>query len=422
MSQLDVPDKSCGSPRSLRSCSVTFLSSSNEGTTRASLNDPPTVAASFGVAGRPQYSLCSRQMSAPAGKSKSFLYPTGVTANDPPPREIGAMMEILVFLTFVMVRACHPVIIDASKVHDETTHKRVFVYNESSTVVLSTCVISVASLACCLVVGGREQVLSIFQPRPLLVFSINGLVYFAGDILEMASMGSLHGAAYQILMQTRILLTVVLMMFVKGVKQSRLQWTILFMLMASMSAYMVIISNEDEGGDVPVLGMFFAFLKVVISCVGAVVSDKYMKVYKDDPTHVQIARIYIARPVMIFLLSFASSSSGRGFFSGWDAMTIAVATSFVVKSVSSLYILSLLDSILKNVAEAFSVLVIYAFDVLAPWVDKSFDVATFLAVLVVVSACAAYIDSKVPLEKAALYDESLKLQMIAAKLEGARGH
>jgi len=71
-----------------------------------------------------------------------------------------------------------------------------------------------------------------------------------------------------------------------------------------------------------------------------------------------------------------------------------------------LYIVALLDSILKNIAESFAVLVIYGYDVLAPWVNKSFDASTFMAVMVVVSACAAYIDAKATVEKAAKYDKA----------------
>merc|ERR1712113_210841 len=93
----------------------------------------------------------------------------------------------------------------------------------------------------------------------------------------------------------------------------------------------------------------------------------------------------------------------NGFFNGWNAMTIAVTVSFIVKSVSTLYIVALLDSILKNIAEAFSVLVIYAYDVLC--MGKQFEIATFLSVLVVVAACAAYVDSKTPIEKAKKWDK-----------------
>merc|ERR1711972_1041009 len=103
-------------------------------------------------------------------------------------------------------------------------------------------------------------------------------------------------------------------------------------------------------------------------------------------------------------LSFTQDTWVKGFFSGWDAMTIAVTVSFIVKSVSTLYIVALLDSILKNIAVAFSVLVIYAYDVLA--VGKPFEIATFLSVLVVVAACAAYVDSKTPIEKAKKWDKS----------------
>mmetsp|Transcript_114299 Transcript_114299/g.180491 ORF Transcript_114299/g.180491 Transcript_114299/m.180491 type:complete len:235 (-) Transcript_114299:347-1051(-) len=234
----------------------------------------------------------------------------------------------------------------------------------------------------------------------------------------MASMGSLQGAAYQILMQTRIILTASMMICVKGVFQTRLQWTLLGMLMCSMSVYMVVESQakgSGGGGSVPIMGMMFAFTKVILSCASAVVSDKYMKVYKDDSTHVQVARIHVGRGLGILLFSFFTPVYSTGFFVGWDAMTWAVTGAFIVKSVSSLYVVSLLDSILKNIAESFAVLVIYGFDVLMPWVPKDFDVATFLAVLVVVCTCAAYVDSKVPIEKAAQYDQHEKLVKLGIK-------
>merc|ERR1712178_461466 len=127
-------------------------------------------------------------------------------------------------------------------------------------------------------------------------------------------------------------------------------------------------SKKDESAGTTdmatlVVGTIFAFMKVVISCVGAVISDKYMKEFKSDPTHVCIARTFVARAIAIVLLSFTQPVWQKGFFNGWNAMTIAVTVSFIVKSVSTLYIVALLDSILKNIAEAFSVLVIYFYDV-----------------------------------------------------------
>jgi hypothetical protein len=225
-------------------------------------------------------------------------------------------------------------------------------------------------------------------------------------------MGSLGGAAYQILMQTRIVLTATMMIFVKGVFQTRLQWTLLGMLMCSMSVYMVVESSGGGGGDggIPIMGMIFAFAKVILSCASAVISDKYMKVYKDDSTHVQIARIHVGRAVGIVIFSFMTPVYSNGFFTGWDGMTWAVTVAFIVKSVSSLYVVALLDSILKNIAESFAVLVIYGYDVSMPWVSKDFELATFLSVMVVICTCAAYVDSKEPIEKAKQYDDEEKIK------------
>merc|ERR1719486_540312 len=315
-------------------------------------------------------------------------------------------MELVVFFAFVIVRAFHPVVIDASKSENDEG-KKVFMYQTSSAVIVMTVSMTFMTVGSCYAIGGAKQFASIWKAKPFMVFSINGIIYALGDYLEMASISGLPAAAYQILQQSRIILTALLMIPAKGVYQTRLQWTLLAILTFAMSTYMVIASSGKTSGSASgnlLIGTMFAFAKVVISCVGAVISDKYMKLYKNDPTHVCIARTFVARAIAILLLSCTQDIWQVGFFSGWNAMTIAVTVSFIVKSVSTLYIVALLDSILKNIAEAFSVLVIYAYDVLA--VGKPFEIATFLSVLVVVAACAAYVDSKTPIEKAKKWDKA----------------
>jgi drug/metabolite transporter (DMT)-like permease len=341
-------------------------------------------------------------------KTGSFLNPTGVKAKEAPPKAIGPVMELVVFFIFVLVRAAHPVVIASSKT--EVDGKLQFAYQSSSTVIVMTVSMCIAFLVQCYALGGKQQFGTIWESRPFIIFSINGIVYALGDYLEMSAIGGLPAAAYQILQQSRIILTALLMIPAKGLYQTRLQWTLLAILTFAMSTYMIIASGKKDGektvetdSSTLVMGTIFAFLKVVISCVGAVISDKYMKEFKNDPTHVCIARTFVARAIAIVLLSFTQDTWVKGFFSGWDAMTIAVTASFIIKSVSTLYIVALLDSILKNIAEAFSVLVIYAYDVLA--IGKPFEIATFLSVLVVVAACAAYVDSKTPIEKAKKWDK-----------------
>lgn len=364
-------------------------------------------------------------------------------------------MELSVFFLLVFMKAFHPVVIDASKTgiletesvmphdmdlpppvakragkedkgnvlhmllhhgHPDDTDqqdvevlRRVYLYKTASVIVAKDVLIAIIGLVICLVVGGFKQFRSIWEPRPFLVFTINGFIYALGDCLEMASLGALSGGVYQMLMQSQVCFTALIVMCAKGVFQTRLQWMLLTILMMGMTAYMMLLSGGDARGDVPILGVVFALLRVAESCIAAVISDKYTKVYKGDPTHVQVTRIYILRPFYIFGMSviigtwpgFAPSE----FFVGWDLITLGVSMSFAVKALATLYVLALLDSILKNIAESFAVVVIYAYDVLA--LGKEFDAATFLCVLVVVAACCSYVESKLVAEKAVKYDKEI---------------
>jgi len=367
-----------------------------------------------------QNSIVSRMSVSVIGRTTSFLNPTGVDAKSPPPKTINPWMEMFVFVSYILISAFHPIFIDGSKSVNEETGKKYYGYEPMSTVVLMTLLISVFTLVFCYAVGGKKEFDTIWDMKPLLLFSVNGAAYALGDYLQMASMGSLQGAAYQILMQTRIILTATLMICIKGVFQTRLQWILLTILMCSMSTYMVIASGDSgSDGGVPIAGMALAFTKVVLSCLTAVVSDKFMKVYKDDSTHVQLARIHVGRAVAIVIFSFFTPIYSEGFFNGWNSMTGAVTVAFIFKSVSSLYVVALLDSILKNIAESFAVLVIYGYDVLMPSIEKEFELPTFLAILVVVSACAAYVDSKEPIEKAAKFDDYERNEGLVAKFKTA---
>merc|ERR1711920_870251 len=109
---------------------------------------------------------------------------------------------------------------------------------------------------------------SIWKPAPMIVFSCIGFVYALGDFLEMASMGSLGGAAYQILLQSKLIITALMMWAIKGTKQTTLQWNILFLVMLSMCVYMIGGKSDsgDSSGGIPIMGVFNVLLKVTVSC------------------------------------------------------------------------------------------------------------------------------------------------------------
>lgn len=131
---------------------------------------------------------------------------------------------------------------------------------------------------------------AIWDPKPMSVFSVIGFLYAFGDYLELKSLGSLSGPTYQVLSQSKLLITAGMLYGFKGQKQSPLQWILLVLLMLSLCCYSIMGDLLDshrklqrdstwkapEGGG-SAFGMFMAVLKVVVSCLCAVLSDKYMK-------------------------------------------------------------------------------------------------------------------------------------------------
>merc|ERR1712190_547546 len=139
------------------------------------------------------------------------------------------------------------------------------------------------------------------------------------------------------------------------------------------------------GGDggIPIRGVINVLLKVTVSCFCAVLSDKYMKDFKNEPIYMQLVQFKCAWCATILVLSFLDGKTWQnGFFTGWNATTVGVLTSFTVKGWSTMYLLAILDSVLKNIGEATSVVVIFS--------------------------VTAYVGSKSVVEKASKYDKMQK--------------
>merc|ERR1719378_1951725 len=116
------------------------------------------------------------------------------------------------------------------------------------TVVLGETVVTlVIAQLMALGLGGLKEWKAIWAPKPMKVFSFIGFVYALGDFLEMASMGSLGGAAYQIFLQSKLVITAFMMWAIKGSKQTTLQWNILLLVMLSMCVYMIGGKSSDSG-------------------------------------------------------------------------------------------------------------------------------------------------------------------------------
>ena len=160
---------------------------------------------------------------------------TGAEFKDlPKPSGPGTAAKVGLFCFFVFTRAIHPTIIDASKTMDEETGKRGLGYGKMTVVIAESFFTLIAGQLMALALGGMKEWRMIWEPKALKVFSAIGFMYALGDYLEMASMGALGGAAYQVLLQSKLLITALMLWAIKGQKQAMLQWNLLLVIMISM--------------------------------------------------------------------------------------------------------------------------------------------------------------------------------------------
>ena len=130
-----------------------------------------------------------------------------------------------------------------------------------------------------------------------------GFLFGLGDYLEMRSMASLGGGSYQILLQSRLLITALMLWLVSGKRQTPFQWNLLALVVCSMSVYMCLdmARDVDDGNANKLLGTINVVLKVTVSCLAAVLTDRYTKEF-DDPVYIQAVQLRISRTLLLAAL------------------------------------------------------------------------------------------------------------------------
>eukprot|EP00928_Gymnodinium_smaydae_P059642 TRINITY_DN4303_c0_g1_i3.p1 TRINITY_DN4303_c0_g1~~TRINITY_DN4303_c0_g1_i3.p1 ORF type:complete len:403 (+),score=103.76 TRINITY_DN4303_c0_g1_i3:57-1211(+) len=342
----------------------------------------------------------------------------------------SGLMQAGLFVFFTLVRAVHPLIIEESKVEIATaTGKKTGFAYESISVPLMECLVTlIVAQGMCLMNGGVAEWREIWKPAPMSVFSAIGFVYAFGDYLELMSLGSLSGVMYQVLSQTKLIVTAFMIWAIKGQKQSTLQWILLTLLMMSLICYSLMKSlleahqkalaggaSDDQKGQEAsafAFGMLMAVLKVTVSCLCAVMSDKYMKDYKSEPIYMQLVQFKVSWFVTLLVLATVSGGDkfwSEGLLHDWSPAVVASLASFTVKGWSTMYLLAILDSMLKNLGEACTVLVTYFLAVLHPGKPDVYDVEAFMTLLVVFVSVVAYLAAKDIVTKAQKYDQAQKV-------------
>mmetsp|Transcript_56139 Transcript_56139/g.120938 ORF Transcript_56139/g.120938 Transcript_56139/m.120938 type:complete len:331 (-) Transcript_56139:110-1102(-) len=304
----------------------------------------------------------------------------------------GGKGTFLIFIVFVLSRALHPMVIDYSKVDGKLA------YSKNSPAIMSQLLSMLFVNLVALQEEGMEGVKACWSlPKGASIFIIIGLWYAFGDFLEMLSMGSMKGGVYQLLLQSKLLITAVMMKFLKGTHQSELQWHVLIAATLAISAFVIVSSGgSDDNAGMPLIGVVMVLLKVGVSCYAAVLSDAKLKGFNSMSMSAKLSQMSVARVIAsIAIATFMEPEthpsyklSAKGFFDNWTIATWIVTISFTSKSLITLYLLKSLDSIQKNVGEALAVIVIFFGQIASG--SSVFDMCAFLLAVLVVTLVRIY--------------------------------
>jgi len=313
--------------------------------------------------------------------------PQAAPAAGAPKVQPSTIMKFSLFAFFVITRAAHPMLIDYSKVDGKILYARdtpIFM-NKVLTIVL----MNIAGLA----IDGCEGIRMCWRWENLKVFGPIGLVYALGDFLEMLSLSGISGDVYQVLLQTKLLITALIVWWMKGQRQTSLQWYILWGMFLATSAFVLVDHGQNADGKLG-LGVVSVIMKVVTSCYVAVLSEKYLKAFSNLPIYAKISGL---SGTWMIASSFVCLSEDKvrnnGFFANWNEITWLIVASFIIKSVSTLWLLQVLDSVQKNIGEALAVIVIYLTEVLHPSFEKTFELTGFLLSILIVMLVQTYLSA-----------------------------
>jgi solute carrier family 35 (UDP-sugar transporter), member A1/2/3 len=296
---------------------------------------------------------------------------------------------MIIFLIFVLSRALHPMVIDYSKVNGEV------LYSKNTPAIMSQIFSVMFSNFMAWQDDGIAGVKACWTvPKGSSIFLIIGLWYAFGDFLEMLSMGAMKGGVYQLLLQSKLLITAVMMMYMKGTIQSELQWSTLVAATLAISAFVMVDSGSHAG--IPIMGVLMVLLKVAVSCYAAVLSDAKLKGFSSMSMSAKLSLMACSRVIASILIAIFMEPQTQpsykmdavGFFDHWNLATWVVTLSFTSKSLITLYMLKELDGIQKNVGEALAVIVIFLGQIADG--SLSFDLCAFILALLVVVLVRIY--------------------------------
>mmetsp|Transcript_101876 Transcript_101876/g.297082 ORF Transcript_101876/g.297082 Transcript_101876/m.297082 type:complete len:551 (-) Transcript_101876:136-1788(-) len=371
----------------------------------------------------------------------------------------GLFLQMLVLVLVVCTYAACPLTVSWAKVvgqdgvgaHSVPIKGRPF--KESSVIVVSWALIAAVGLLLSATLGGRRAVRQCLDQKAILRFAPAGVGWALADVCEVLAVARIDPATYGVISQARLLGAAAACWLLRGMRQTRLQWGVLFSLSLVCMAYCLVpddpVPNKDrllhwrlaqaevhinwyhlpqpwlrsepqeDGGSGYWAGLALALGKVALSVLSGVYGETCFKQCAGSAPaelHVQMTQISVSSAAAALLghiclcpLQNESPSLGE-FFTGpdghWSYRTFIVAAVYCWREWICNLCVKRFDSLVKNICNAVALVVTYMFTV-AVTGEKPFCLLKVILLLAAVAEVVNYVATRrtpAPSPKAAAAD------------------
>lgn len=267
----------------------------------------------------------------------------------------GMGRKLFLFLLVTGFTCSYSILVQMSKVNDQ------YMYHPMTTVLMAEftkLIISWVLFKRNQTPGDENHGLS-FTLRGFATYGVPGVIYLVNNNLAFVALSYMGPPMYQLLSNMKIVSTALLFRIIIQKRLSNHQWAAVFLLVLGCSVPQLTALSKDleeEGTDAAAASAHLItgfLLMCIISLLSgsAGVYTEYMLKRNPGSMHYKNIHLYLNGVVLnSFLMFFLPSSpinQGKGFFDGYDSLTVLVFVNLALNGMAISFIMRYADNIMK---------------------------------------------------------------------------
>eukprot|EP00448_Togula_jolla_P022483 CAMPEP_0170590910 /NCGR_PEP_ID=MMETSP0224-20130122/12121_1 /TAXON_ID=285029 /ORGANISM="Togula jolla, Strain CCCM 725" /LENGTH=532 /DNA_ID=CAMNT_0010914737 /DNA_START=1 /DNA_END=1599 /DNA_ORIENTATION=- len=346
--------------------------------------------------------------------------------------QAGSLLQVSVLLLVVFTYAACPLTVSWATVvgyDNRGVPIKGRPFKESSVIIVSWCFSIITGLTISFLIGGFPAVKRCLDRRSIIRFSPAGVGWALADVCEVLAVARIDPAMYGVISQARLIASASALWCLRGVRQTWLQWGILFSLTVVCMAYCLAPddpipnqerlkfwrihdlfsrdSEEEEAQELfqeRMVGVSLALSKVALSVLSGVYGETVFKTSQDGERpelHVQMTQISFSSAFVACVgytaICWMEEEDPRDFFAGsdghWTKRTLAVSLVYCWREWICNFCVKIFDSLAKNICNAMALVITYFFTVVVTK-ERPFSALKVMLLLAVVGEVVNYVGTR----------------------------